>query len=274
MLIGMTFAVFAMVFNCVAAILQSDAAGQVARTSAVLTRPRFVAGLGVDVLAYTCVVIALRHLPVFAVQATVAGAIALTALYARFVKHELLRPIHRVAIGASMLGLVLVAASAGSDKGPRNGTETTTVVVLALAALTLGGLTMATRRVSRPWPSGIMAGLGLGGGSVAVRAMQLDSGNFVVALLTEPLAYVLVALWAIGLYNYARALRLGDVATVTALYMVTQVIVPGLVGIVLLGDKVRDGWVPVAVVGLLMAVYGVLVLARRKPVRRVPARVA
>jgi drug/metabolite transporter (DMT)-like permease len=271
--IGMLFAVIAMVFNCLAAILQSDAAGQVTRTSAVLARPRFVMGLGVDVLAYTCVVIALQHLPVFAVQATVAGAIALTALYARFVKLEILRPVHRIAIGASMLGLVLVALSAGSDKGVRHGTPTTTVVVMALSALVLVILTAATRRVWKPWPSGIMAGLGLGGGSVCVRAMELEPGNIVVALLTEPLVYVLIALWATGLYNYARALRLGDVATVTALYMVTQVIVPGLVGIVLLGDRVRNGWEPVAVIGLLMAVYGVLVLARRKPVQRRPARV-
>jgi drug/metabolite transporter (DMT)-like permease len=118
-----------------------------------------------------------------------------------------------------------------------------------------------------------MAGLGLGGSSVAVRAMHLDPGNIFVAVLTEPLVYVLIGLWATGLYNWARALRLGDVATVTALFMTTQVLVPGTVGIVLLGDTVRDGWAPVAVVGVAMALWGVQSLARRKSERRTPARV-
>lgn len=269
----MAFAVFAMVLNCVAAILQSDAAGKVRRTTAVLAKPRFVAGLGVDLLAWSSVVVALRFLPVFAVQATVAGAIALTALYARFFNDELLRPVHRIAIGSSMLGLVLVAVSAGTDRVPGR-TETTATIVLALAAVTLAVITVATRRVTRPWPSGIMAGLGLGGGSVCVRAMHLAPGDVVSAVLTEPLVYVLIVLWATGLYNWARALRLGDVATVTALFLTTQVLVPGLVGIVLLGDTVRDGWAPVAALGVLLALYGVLVLARRKSQRRTPARVA
>lgn len=66
MLIGIAFALVAMVFNSVAAILQSDAAGQVRRTRAILARPRFLGGLGMDALAWTCTVVALRHLPVFA----------------------------------------------------------------------------------------------------------------------------------------------------------------------------------------------------------------
>ena len=269
----MAFALVAMVLNCVAAIVQSDAAGQARRTTAVFLQPRFLLGLLVDLLAWSSVVVALRFLPVFAVQATVAGAIALTALYARFFQDEYLRPVHRLAIGASILGLVLVAISAGTDKVPGR-TETTATIVLALAAVALAAVTVATRKVTRPWPSGVMAGLGLGGGSVCVRAMHLAPGNIVTAVLTEPLVYVLVVLWACGLYNWARALRLGDVAPVTALFLTTQVLVPGLVGIVLLGDTVRDGWAPVAVLGLLLAVYGVLVLARRKSRRRTPIRVA
>lgn len=269
----MAFATFAMVMYSVASIVQSDAAGKVVRTSAVFARPRFVVGLGVDLLAWSSVVVALRWLPVFAVQSVVAGAIALTALYARFVKDEKLRPVHRLAIGASMAGLVLVATSAGSERAPA-AAELTATIVLGSAVVVLAVVTLLTRRVGRPWPSAIMAGLGLGGSSVAVRAMHLDPGSIVTAVLTEPLVYVLIGLWATGLYNWARALRLGDVATVTALFMTTQVLVPGMVGIILLGDTVRDGWAPITVVGLAMAVWGVQALARRKSERRRPARVA
>lgn len=270
----MAFALVAMVFNSVAAILQADAAGQVLRTRAILARPRFLAGLGMDALAWTCTVVALRHLPVFAVQATLAGSIAMTALYARFYKHEWLRPVHRLAICASILGLVLVASSAGDDRVPPRAGEDSTVLILVGALVALLLITVGLRRVHRPWPSAIVAGLGLGGGAVAVRAMHLSEGNVLVGLLTEPLVYVLIGMWATGLYNYARALRLGDVSTVTALFMVTEVIVPGIVGIVLLGDTIRDGWYVPMVLGLLLAVYGVSILARRTSERRTPARVS
>jgi drug/metabolite transporter (DMT)-like permease len=232
-----------------------------------------VLGLGVDFIAWCSVVAALRWLPVFAVQSVVAGAIALTALYARFVKYERLRVIHRFAIGATIGGLVLVATSAGSERAAA-GSELVATIVLAGAVVAIATVTLLTRRVTRAWPSAIMAGLGLGGSSVAVRAMHLQPGNVVVAVLAEPLVYVLVGLWATGLYNWARALRLGDVATVTALFMTTQVLVPGMVGILLLGDTVRAGWVPVTVVGLTMAVWGVQALARRKSERRFRVRVA
>jgi hypothetical protein len=44
-------------------------------------------------------------------------------------------------------------------------------------------------------------------------------------------------------------------------FLVTEVIVPGLVGIVLLGDAVRAGWWAPMTIGLLLAVGGVVVLA-------------
>ncbi|MDN5918469.1 MAG: hypothetical protein L0I76_25785 [Pseudonocardia sp.] len=273
MLIGMAFALVAMVFNSVAAILQADAAGQARRTRSIMTRPRFLAGLGMDALAWTCTVLALGYLPVFAVQATLAGSIAMTALYARYYKNEWLRPVHRLAIGASVVGLVLVASSAGGDRvAPRAG-ETSTVLILVGALVALLLVSVGLRRVSRPWPSAIVAGLGLGGGAVAVRAMHVAGENILVGLLTEPLVYVLIGMWATGLYNYARALSLGDLSTVTALFMVTEVVVPGIVGIALLGDTIRDGWYVPMILGLLLAVYGVSILARRKSERRTPARV-
>ena len=57
--------------------------------------------------------------------------------------------------------------------------------------------------------------------------------------------------------GYTAALARGDVGAVTAVFTVTQVLVPGMVGILLLGDAVRPGWVWVLVVGLAAAVAGI-----------------
>ena len=75
----------------------------------------------------------------------------------------------------------------------------------------------------------------------------------------------------IGMASYSRALVVGALAQVTAVFLVTEVIVPGLVGIALLGDAVRPGWWPVMAVGLVSAVAGVVVLAQ-SPAQAPPRR--
>ncbi|MBN9791888.1 hypothetical protein DMP17_25275 [Pseudonocardia sp. TMWB2A] len=274
MLIGMLFAVFAMLCSTVAAILQADAANQGGRTSAVLARPRFLGGIAMDIVTWLCMVVALQFIPIFAVQATLAGAIAMTALYARYFRGEWLRPVHRLAIGASMLGLAFVAGSAGTERKQALTGHGTTVAVLIAALVVIMGVTLAITNSTKPWPSAVLAGLGLGGGSVCIRAMHVSEGVDLAGLLREPLVYILVGMALTGLYNYARALQLGDVSTVTALYMVTQVVVPGLVGITLLDDTVRPGLWWLLLLGLALVVYGTSILARRRPEKRTPPRVA
>jgi uncharacterized membrane protein HdeD (DUF308 family) len=72
---------------------------------------------------------------------------------------------------------------------------------------------------------------------------------------------VVVVFWVIGLISYTRALVLGTVSRVTAVFLVTEVHVPGIVAVVLLGDTVRPGWWVPLTIGLLLAVAGVIVLA-------------
>jgi len=96
----------------------------------------------------------------------------------------------------------------------------------------------------------------------------------VIRLLLQPVTYLVVGFGVIGLLGWSRALGLGSLAQVTAVLLVTEVTVPGLVGIVLLGDSVRAGWWAPAAIGLVLAVVGVVVLARspaQQPPR--PARV-
>jgi hypothetical protein len=61
---------------------------------------------------------------------------------------------------------------------------------------------------------------------------------------------------------------------VTAILLVTEVTVPGLAGIILLGDSVRPGWWVVMTAGLVLAVAGVVVLADSPAQRPPPLRAA
>ncbi|WP_158550719.1 hypothetical protein [Geodermatophilus sp. TF02-6] len=81
-------------------------------------------------------------------------------------------------------------------------------------------------------------------------------------LLTEPLAYAVVVLGATGTVLLSRAMRRGRVDSVVGVLSVVEVVVPGLVGLVLLGDRVRSGWAALLVVGWALTLAGTVLLAR------------
>lgn len=261
MLTGLLFALAAAVLNSAAGLLQSDATSRVSRQRQLITQPRYLAGLFGDALGWGCTVVALRHLPVFVVHGVLGASIALTALAARFLYRSVLRPMDHVAIGFCLVGLVMVTASA--DPEPSSAPPTAYTVLFA-ACVVMGVAMVALWRGKRAWPLAIIAGLGLGGSSLGVRAFQVDPNRAfdLAELLSQPAVYLVICFWAIGMLSYTRALGLGGVARVTAVFGVTEVIVPGLAGIALLNDTVRSGWQPCMAIGLLLAAAGVIVLAR------------
>lgn len=274
MLIGVVCGLVAMVLNSVANLLQSDAARWVTPRRPLVVQPRYLSSMVVDALGWAFSVVALRFLPVFEVQAVLAGAIATTALLGRWFYGTVLRPVDRVAIGACLLGLTLVAASAEGFSPP--GISTAAQLWLFAGFGVLVAALVALWR-AEAWPLSVLAGLGFGGTSVAVRAVDTPAGHVDLGmLLVQPPVYLVIGFWLIGLIGWSRALGVGSLASVTAVFMVTEVVAPGTVGIALLGDQVRPGWWPAMVLGMVLAVMGSVVLAR-SPVQRQrerePARV-
>ena len=259
MVTGWVFALIATILNSVAGLLESDATRHVNRGRWLVTQPRYLGGLVVDGLGWATTVVALRYLPVFVVQAVLGGAIALTALGARVVYGSALRRVDRLACAACVAGLVLVAASAGPDRpaDPSSSAE----LALGAAAIVLVVALVVAWRAGRAWPLALVAGLGFGGSSVAVRAVHLTVGESLVGLLETPSLYLVVVFGVVGLVAYSRSLERANLARVTAILLVTEVTVPGLAGIVLLGDSVRPGWWAAMGAGLVLAVAGVVVLA-------------
>jgi hypothetical protein len=90
---------------------------------------------------------------------------------------------------------------------------------------------------------------------VAVCARLLPA--YGLALLTAPVAYVLVLAGGTAYFVYSAAMQRGSVTTATAAMVITQTVVPAVTGL-FLGDSVRPGLVPVAVVGFALALAGAL----------------
>lgn len=266
--VGLVAAFCAAVFNSAAGLLEA-AGGRRAGKRRVLSQPLYLVGLGVDVVGFALTVLALRYLPVFAVQAVLAGSIAITALAAHRLYAQPLHRVDRVAIAACVGGLTVVAASAGTDATP---TATVGLVLLG-ASLVLAVVAVPVWRAARPVPCAVVAGLGFGGVALAVRALHLHPtlAEDLRTVPLEPSVYALVFFAALGVATYTRALTHGEVATVTGVLVVTEAVVPGLAGVVLLGDTVRPGWAWPCALGLLLAVGGAAVLSRSDAARPAPS---
>ena len=196
--------------------------------------------------------VAIWLLPLYLAQASISLSFPLTAWLSRHLDHT--SGWRRLgAVVAITAGLVLLAVNAG---------EAGAVVVdwLFVLALLLGVVVLAALgRVlgsSAGLVVGSLAGLGYAGSAIAVRGVEASlSAPVVVAALSVP-AYGLVAFWL-----YSLSMHSDDVAPATGALITLQTLVPALVGVALLGDGLPDGGLVAVVVGVLLALGGVLALS-------------
>ena len=282
MALGLLAAVGAAVLFGVAAVLQALATARTARRDVLdprllleLLRSRaFQLCLVGNLAGFLLHVLALQSLPLFLVQAVVAASVVVTALLGARLLRERLHPVERVAVGAVCAGLALLALAAG--EGSAEPVSPLVVPGLAAALLVVAalGAAFARRRGdATAGPLGLLAGVGFAVVAVAARLLTDLSP---AALLTSGTAWLVPAAGALAFLLYAHALQRGSVTRTTAAMVLTQTAVPAVVGVVLLGDHVRDGLPLLGLAGLPLALTGVVVLiSRERPLERpagAPAR--
>ena len=142
--------------------------------------------------------------------------------------------------------------SVSPDAGLRWALLATLLATLLVAALSYqrGGMVV----------QGLVAGLGYGLSAVFVRVtMQLSGAG--TSWLVIPELYLALLAGGCGVVMYARALEHQRVRPPTALLWVVEVVGPGTLGLLALGDTIRSGWVPAAALGVAAAVAGCVLLA-------------
>lgn len=277
MLLGLLAAGAAASAFGVAAVLQGIATATVPARAVLdprllvglLRSPAFVGSLLLNLLGFLLHVAALQFSPLFLVQAVISSSVAVTAVLAARVLRERLRPREQAALGAVVVGLALLAGSAAD--GVADAAAGALVPVLA-AALALGAAVGALAGRSRArWVPAVL-GL-LAGGAFAVVALcaRVLPDLRPATVVGAPASWLLVVSGAVALLLYAAAMQRGSVTRTTAAMVVTQTAVPAAVGVAVLGDEVRPGFAPLALLGFTVALGGVLALARFEapPVRSV-----
>jgi drug/metabolite transporter (DMT)-like permease len=215
--------------------------------------PWTMAVVGSYLVGFLLHAVSIWLLPLYLAQATIAMSLPVTALSSRLLR-ERLDARHWAAIGAVTVGLVALALGSGTAG------EAVTDAWFA-AALWAGVITLV---VAARWSSrlgggtlGTLAGLGYAGSAIAVRGVDTSfSAPVVIAALAVPV-FGLLAFW-----TYSLGLERAPVSVATAPMIVGQTGVPAVVGLALLGDGLRDGWWPAALVGFAMSILGAIALNR------------
>jgi drug/metabolite transporter (DMT)-like permease len=251
----------ASVLQAIAARSTSVAAGIDPRLLVRLLRQwPFVVGTGLDIVGFLAELAALRSLPLFVVQAAVAANLAVTAVVAVRVLHVRLSGQEWTAVAAVCAGLAMLGLSAGHENPATVSLRFKLVMLGCVAVIGVAGvLAGRLRGPARSVALGLAAGLGFGFVAVGSRVVKsLDPFD----LLRDPATYVVAAGGLVAFLFFATALQRGSVTMTTATVVVAETLMPALVGVLLLGDGTRQGFLWVAVVGFALAVAGALALAR------------
>ncbi|MFE1443532.1 hypothetical protein [Streptomyces sp. NPDC058739] len=222
----------------------------------------FLVGIVLDTLGFGAELLSLDSIPLFLVEAAVAGSLAVTAVGSAVMLHVRLRRAEWVAVAAVCCGLALMAVAAGRERGG-DGDSTLRLAVLAgSVALAVVGRLISARFGGERHRAAVLGGVaGLSFGLVAVAARLLP-GLDVPGVLTDPAAYAVVCSGITGYLLLIEALQAGAVTAATAAMVIGETVGPAVFGVVWLGDTTRHGLAPVAVTGFALSLTGALALAR------------
>ena len=271
MLLGLLMALTAALCFGVAMVLQALGAsrhkptpgeGVLGTARAMLNLP-FAAGLLLDAFGFVAQLIALRTLPLYVVQAALAGALAVTAVLGAALLRIRLGRGEWLGVAGVCVGLAVLGATAGAEGHKQPSQLFHWILVAAVVVIAgLGGLAWRLTEPRRAAVMGSLCGLGFGVVGLAVRVLPDVHGLDLVPLLSDPATYALLAGGGVSFVLMTEGVRGGRVTTATASMVLGETALPAVLGVVLLGDGTRPGLMPLAVAGFALAVAGALALAR------------
>jgi drug/metabolite transporter (DMT)-like permease len=221
---------------------------------------RFVASLGIDLVGFVAQLVALRRLPLFAVQAVIAANVAVTAVFAAWLMRVRLSGREWLAVGGVVVGVGLLGSSAGAEGATTVGPGFQIGLMVAVAGVAVAGVAAARLPGWVRTPAlGAIAGLGYAVLAVSARILPGFSPG---QLVRSPAAYTLAAAGIVSFLMYASALEGGSVTVATAAVVLAETVPPAVVGVVFLGDTTRHGLTGLGVAGFVLAVACAVALAR------------
>lgn len=251
------------VCNGVAAILEKLSADKKSRETTIrvgfivqlLRDWPYVVGLALDGLAWILTLVAVHTLPLFVVQPIIALSVAVTALIDRFVLKHRLGVRIRSALFVIFSGLALLAITATPEKAAS--VSTVTQWVITIAPLVLAICASPFVKIQQHYATIIIAafsGIAFGGTAVVGRILSLPQPYW--HIFTDPLFWALLGYGLVGILLFTIALQRQKASIVNAAMIAFETLAPVIVGILILGDRPRQGLWWAVCVGVLLTFIG------------------
>src|SRR6187200_3425408 len=115
------------------------------------------------------------------------------------------------------------------------------VLVAAVLLLAAGIALIRVLGARAAVSAGLIAGVSFGAMAVAVRVLDGVDPLKLSVLLSDPASWTIAIAGLGGFYLFTVALQLGSVNGAAAALVVGETVVPGIAGVLLLGDTARSG---------------------------------
>jgi drug/metabolite transporter (DMT)-like permease len=224
--------------------------------------PAFLAGMALDGVGFVGSVVSARLIPLFLSQTIMSANLVVTAVLGVLVLGVRLRTRDWVAIVVVVVSLCvlgLTAGHVGQDAPSRavHGGVLAFSVLMLLVGVGLIRLLGARAAVA----AGLVAGVLFGAMAVAVRVVDGVDPLRPAVLLADPAAWAVVIAGIGGFYLFTVALQIGSVTGASAALVAGETVIPGIVGVVLLGDTSAPGLGWLVAVAFVGAVAGAVAVA-------------
>ncbi|MEU7043013.1 hypothetical protein AB0A77_18380 [Streptomyces varsoviensis] len=222
----------------------------------------FMVGTVLDFIGFALGALAARLLPLFLSQTVISANLVITAVLSiKLLGIKLTRP-EWASIAVVCSALVLLATAAGHEGGGNSSTATHWWLLVISIVLMAGG-TVAVRLLGSRAAilAGLLSGLGFGALGVGVRVLNGIDPFDLPTLLADPALYAILVAGIGGMYLHTVALQIGSVNGATAALVVGETVLPGMIGVLWLGDASRPGFAWVAILGFVLAVAGAVAVA-------------
>jgi hypothetical protein len=226
--------------------------------------PAFIAGMVLDIIGFGGSVVSARLIPLFLSQTIISANLVVTAVLGVALLGVRLHGRDWVAIGTVIVSLCVLGLTAGhrgegaAQPGVHWWLLSASVVILA------GGVGLIRLLGARAAvAAGLIAGVLYGAMAVAVRVLDGINPLRLHIMLADPAFWTIAVAGLGGFYLFTVALQLGSVNGAAAALVVGETVVPGIIGVALLGDTAERGlgWlVAAAFVGAVAGAVAVAIL--------------
>jgi drug/metabolite transporter (DMT)-like permease len=243
----------------------------------ILRKPVWLAGMVLMAAGWVLQAVALDKSPLMVVQAITSLSLVIALPVGVWLTGQQVdRKV--VAGAAAVVAGIIVFLSVGSPHGgttqPNATTWWTACLAIAVFVLVFAALGRSRQGATRALLFGSAAGFGFALQTAVTKDFDLEVGHGVVALLADWSIYVLAASAVVGFILQQSALKTGVLAPAMASSNAVTLFVGVILGSVIFGEMLGHGGghVAPAILGLVLAVAGVVLLARAEGPTADPAQ--